>query len=118
MGMKWKKAPDELVALLAYRMKNIDCEYKKMFGYPVYFKNGNMFTGLQGDNVFLRLSDFEIKRFIEEWPEAKLLEPVPGRIMRSYVVVPKSLYSKEDSFKLWLDKSINYVSSLPKKQKK
>ena len=116
--MKWKKAPDQLVSLLADRMKGVECEYKKMFGYPAYFINGNMFAGLHGDKVFLRLSDSEIKRFREEQPEAKLLEPVPGRIMSSYVVLPESVYSNEECFNLWLDSSVKYVSSLPKKQRR
>jgi hypothetical protein len=43
--MKWKKVPEELIAFLAGAMKDIDCEYREMFGYPAYFPHGNKFIG-------------------------------------------------------------------------
>jgi hypothetical protein len=33
MTMKWKKAPEESVSLLAQRMESANCEYRKMFVY-------------------------------------------------------------------------------------
>jgi hypothetical protein len=45
-------------------------------------------------------------------------EPMPGRAMKGYVVLPKSIYSNDKLFGEWLDKSIRYVSSLPPKKKK
>ena len=42
------------------KMKDKTCDYKKMFGYPAYFFNGNMFVGIHGDKLFLRLSDADI----------------------------------------------------------
>ena len=55
--MEWKKAPAELVDFIMEKMKDRNCDYKKMFGYPAYFLNGNMFVGVHGDKLFLRLSD-------------------------------------------------------------
>jgi len=51
--MEWKKVPEELVQFLAEKMKNVKCEYRKMFGYPAYFINGSMFAGIQGETLFL-----------------------------------------------------------------
>jgi hypothetical protein len=45
-------------------------------------------------------------------------EPMPGRAMKGYVVLPKPVYSDNKLFGEWLDKSIRYVSSLPPKKKK
>ena len=44
-------------------------------------------------------------------------EPMPGRAMKGYVVLPKSVYSDDKLFGEWLDKSIRFVSSLPHKEK-
>ena len=55
--MEWKKAPTELVDFIAVKMKNVKCDYKKMFGYPAYFINGNMFVGVHGDKLFLIIRD-------------------------------------------------------------
>jgi TfoX/Sxy family transcriptional regulator of competence genes len=116
--VEWKKAPDELVDFLAGRMKKVKCDYRKMFGYPTYFINGNMFVGVFGDKLFLRLSDFDIKLMSETHKEVIPFEPMKGRPMRGYVFLPKNFYSDDALFDKWLKKSVEYVSSLPPKQKK
>jgi TfoX/Sxy family transcriptional regulator of competence genes len=113
--MKFKKAPQELVDFLMKKMEDKNCDYKKMFGYPVFFVNGNMFVGLFGDALFLRLSEADIVIMKNEFKEAANLEPMPGRAMKGYVVVPKAVYSNDKLFEEWLDKSIMYASGLPQK---
>ena len=115
--MEWKKAPEELVEFVSEKMKDVKCDYRKVFGYPAYFINGNMFTGIHGDKLFLRLSDADVER-IMKIKGVSAFEPVPGRSMKGYVVLPKSVYSSDSLFNEWLHKSINYVSSLPPKKKK
>ena len=34
--MEWKKAPAELIEFITNKMKNKNCDYKKMFGYLAY----------------------------------------------------------------------------------
>ena len=58
--MEWKKPLVGLVEFITSKMKNKNCDYKKMFGYPAYFLNGNMFVDIHGDKLFLRLSDPDI----------------------------------------------------------
>jgi len=116
--MEWKKAPEELVQFLAQQMKNVNCEYRKMFDYPAYFINGNMFAGIHGETLFLRLSESDVKKIIEAHSGVALFEPMPGRPMKGYVVVSKPFYSDESLFGEWLEKSVRHVSSLPLKKKK
>jgi len=116
--MEWKKAPTEIVAFIANKMKNINCDYKKMFGYPAYFINGNMFTGVHGDKLFLRLSDADMVALMKNCSEVTFFEPMPGRPMKGYVVLPKIIYLDNKLFAELLDKSIKYISSLPLKKKK
>jgi TfoX N-terminal domain len=109
--MEWKKAPAELVEFLTNIMKNKNCDYKKMFGYPAYFINGNMFLGVHGDKLFLRLSDPDVAELTKNRTDVAYFEPMPGRPMKGYVVLPKSIYS-DRLFSELLEKSERYVSSL------
>ncbi len=116
--MEWKKAPVELVEFITDKMKNSNCDYKKMFGYPAYFINGNMFVGVHGDKLFLRLPDDDIANLTKNCKDVAFFEPMPGRPMKGYVVLPKSMYSDDRLFGELLEKSKRYVSSLPAKKSK
>jgi TfoX/Sxy family transcriptional regulator of competence genes len=115
---EWKKAPEELVNFLTEKMKDKNCDYRKMFGYPAYFINGNMFLGIHGEKLFLKLSDADISQIKEDWVGVRNFEPMPGRAMKGYVVLPKTIYSDDKLFSEWIDKSIKYVSAMPPKKSK
>jgi TfoX/Sxy family transcriptional regulator of competence genes len=116
--MAWKKSPMELTDFLENSLKNVKCHKRKMFGFPAYFINGNMFTGTFEEHLFLRLSEDERENMKGVHQEVKSFEPAKGRVMKEYVVVPKSLYENKKEFSIWMNKSIDYVSSLPSKKKK
>ncbi len=116
--MEFKKAPQELVDFINDKMKDKNCDYKKMFGYPAYFVNGNMFVGVHGDKLFLRLSDADIEEIKRDCKGVTVFEPVSGHEMKGYVVLPKSLYSDDKLFAEWLDKSMKYAAGLPLKKAK
>jgi TfoX/Sxy family transcriptional regulator of competence genes len=116
ISMEWKKAPEELAAFLADAMKGIDCEYRRMFGYPAYFIHGNMFIGAFQDTLFIRLSESDRKRIMTCHPGVMPFEPRTGKPTKEYVVLPVSLYTDKESFGEWLGKSVQYVSSLPPKK--
>ena len=99
------------------KMKDTNCDYKKMFGYPAFFVNGNLFVGVHGDNLFLRLSEADVANIKNGVKGVTNFEPA-GRAMKGYVILPKALYSADSVFKEWLDKSIKYVSALPTKKRK
>lgn len=61
-----------------------------MFGSPVYFINKNMFTGVKGCVVFLRLSESDRQKIMEESDEVHLFEPRPDFFMKEYVDIPES----------------------------
>jgi len=115
---KWKKTPPELVEFLHASVKGIPCRLKPMFGYPVYFINDHMFIGTHQDNLFLRLSEKDRAALLRENDEVHLFEPLPGRVMKDYVVLPESLVGNKTAFAKWLRKSAEYVSSLPPKKRK
>ena len=113
---KWTKAPEALVALFERSTATIpDAESRKMFGYPAAFIRGQMFTGLFQSSMILRLSPDDRAQFLEEFG-ATAFEPMPGRVMREYVVVPDTVLGSSKLLAMWLTRSREYVSSLPAKK--
>lgn len=116
--MAWEKSPEELTNFLKQSLKDVECQKRTMFGFTAYFINKNMFTGTFEEKLFIRLSEEEREGIKNDHEEVEQFEPMPGRAMKEYVVLPKSLYGKKKTFSIWLNKSIAYVSSLPPKEKK
>jgi len=116
--MKWRKAPDELIRFLAEITRDIDCQPKKMFGYPAYFMNNNMFICAFQESLIVRLSEKDKARVLKQYKNVIAFEPMPGRVMKEYVAIPESLYRDKTAFPKILNMSVKYVSSLPPKLKK
>ena len=115
---KFTKAPEEMVSLFEKAMKDFPMATKrKMFGYPCAFVNGNMFAGLFQEEMFLRLND-EDRAAIRKEYGTPLFEPMPGRPMRNYVLVPRYVRNSPRLLRSWLTKGIEYASALPPKVKK
>jgi len=116
--MKWKKPSEELSQFLDENIASFNVRKKKMFGCPVYFVNDNMFAGVFQNDIFIRLSEPDRIEIISKYDEAMPFEPVKGRIMKEYIVLPDSLYNNAEKFMEWLNRSFQYVSSLPFKKTK
>jgi TfoX/Sxy family transcriptional regulator of competence genes len=86
-----------------------------MFGNISAFVNGNMFSGLFGNDIFVRLSDKNRQELLEE-KGASLLEPMKGKPMKEYVVVPNAWKNKPETIRLWLSRSLDWTSTLPPKR--
>ena len=113
---KWSPAPAPLVHWFNALLTDVaGVQVRKMFGFPAAFVNGNMFAGLFQDQIFLRLGDTE-RAFLLKEAGARVFEPMPGRPMREYVVVPPTLVSSDQAARLWLEKSRAFVAMLPPKQ--
>lgn len=90
---------------------------KPMFGHIAAFVNGNMFAGTFGRQVFVRLPDEEAALLLNEKGAAKF-EPMKGRPMKSYIVIPGSWAGDETKARAWVSKSFSWVSAMPPKAKK
>jgi TfoX/Sxy family transcriptional regulator of competence genes len=116
--MIWKKPNEELSKFLEEKIAPFSVKKKKMFGCPSYFVNDNMFAGVFQDDIFIRLSEPDRIEIESGYDEAQPFEPVKGRIMKEYVVLPDSLYNNPEKFREWLNRSYQYASSLPSKKAK
>ena len=113
--MEWEKASTELGDILLQAAEPFALvEKRKMFGGLTLFVNGHMFSGVHGRKIIMRLGE-EDRASAESESGAVPFEPMPGRVMREYVVVPEQVWSKPEALEDWLRLSIEYVGSLPPK---
>ena len=112
---KWKPASDDWVRAFDAALPD-DVERRKMFGYPAAFVNGNMACALHQHGLVLRLGENDRAELVKAGGIP--FEPMPGRVMREYVVAPQKFATKKAELKRWLEKAIGYAAALPKKAKK
>jgi len=115
--MKLERSPPWLIERFDELTAGTPGERRQMFGYPCGFLNGQLFCGLFAASMFVRLGD-EDRRKLLEVEGARVFEPMAGRPMREYVVVPKSLIEDAAAMRGWLARSAAYAASLPPKAKK
>ena len=85
------------------------------FGNVAGFVNGNMFIGLFGADLFVRLSDEDRAELLQEH-DAAILEPMKGKPMKEYVVVPEEWRDRPDRVGDWVARSLGYAGALPEKK--
>ncbi len=91
-----------------------DVTVRKMFGQPAAFVRGNLFFGVYGAELFVRLSERDAARALEV-PGARRFEPMPGRPMKSYVVLPAHVRNDRTVAREWVETSLAFGRSLPAK---
>jgi TfoX/Sxy family transcriptional regulator of competence genes len=89
-------------------------EIKPMFGNLGAFVNGNMFMGLFGSDVGIKLPEDDQQRLLAE-PGAGPFGP-EERPMAGYVAIPAEWPAGTASD--WIGKSLAYVAGLPPKKPK
>jgi TfoX/Sxy family transcriptional regulator of competence genes len=112
------KSPPVLVERFAAVLDRFpDVERKQMFGFPAAFVGGNMVTGLMGERWQVRLPEDAATELLTV-PGAGPFEPMPGRPMRGYYVVPPSIVDDDAAIETWVGRAIDHGHSLPAKQRK
>jgi len=89
---------------------------RPMFGHIAAFMNGNMFTGLFGDGLFVRAKDADRDSILASGGED--FAPMPGRPMNGYVMLPGNWRSDEPGTRKRIDRALAVTSELPPKQPK
>lgn len=89
---------------------------RPMFGNAAAFVNGNMFMGLFGPDVFVRLPEEE--RATLAGLGGTPFAPMEGRPMKEYVVLPGDWRSEPDRVREWAGRSLEWAEELPPKQPK
>ena len=84
-----------------------------MFGYPAAFVGGNMATGLFADTWVVRLPDDQIEA--AKAAGAGGFEPMPGKAMKSFVVIPAGDVADDAALRAWVERGLAHAASMPAK---
>ena len=86
---------------------------RKMFGYPACFAGGHLFTSLHEDRWIVRLAELD---------QAELtalggtpFEPMPGRAMRGFLVLPAELRRNDETIDDWVGRALATARAMPPK---
>ena len=90
---------------------------RPMFGNLAGFVNGNMFIGLFGSAVFVRLSEEDRAELLKE-DGAAIFEPQSGRPMKEYVAFPEGWRRRPKTVRKWVGRSLDWVAEMPPKTSK
>jgi TfoX/Sxy family transcriptional regulator of competence genes len=115
--VRFEKSPIWLVELFDAMLPEVGGERRQMFGYPCGFEEGQLFAGLFGDALFVRLGEPDRKLLLDE-RGAKPFDPMGGRPMHEYVLVPQGWLEDEETLKKWMGRALTYAQSLPPKNPK
>ncbi len=115
-GPTFEKSPPELVERfewLAQRLPGV--ERRKMFGYPALFVGGNLVTGLFASSWMIRLPA-DAGAELPGLPGAAPFEPMPGRPMKGYAILPADVVADDDRLEAWVRRALDHVAGLPAKR--
>ena len=86
---------------------------RPMFGNLAAFVNGNMVAGLFGEDLFVRLPEEE--RAEVKHKGGRDFEPMPGRAMTGYVVVPGAWQRSSSAARGWIERALGQTRAMPAK---
>ena len=111
------KAPAELVSTFESALKDFPMAQQRLtFGSPSATINGNMFAGLNNDKFILRLSVDECEKLFARG--ATPFEPMPGRAMKGWAVVPQNILHSPRELNAWMEKAWEFTRALPAKARR
>jgi TfoX/Sxy family transcriptional regulator of competence genes len=109
-----KSTADATAAFLALLPKDPAMTTRPMFGNMAAFVNGNMFAGLFGDTLFVRLPDAEREKLKKQG--GRDFEPMPGRAMTGYVCVAATWRAKPAPARVAIGQALQWTRQMPGKK--
>lgn len=97
----------------SFAEQNPFLQKKKMFGGIGYLFNGNMAFGILGDDLIVRIGLDQYEEALQQ-PFTKLFD-TRGRPMRGWVMVTPAGTEEDQGLVDWLQKGIQFTSTLPPK---
>src|SRR5437868_7062441 len=82
-------------------------QIRPMFGQLSAFVNGNMFMGIFGSDVFVRLPEEDRATLMKAGGAP--FEPMRGRPMKEYVVLPSAWSKRPAKVKEWAARSLDWA---------
>ena len=114
-SMHWERSPAELTERFAAVIGgHPEIAPRKMFGEVAGFVNGNLVTGLHAGRWFVRLTG-DARTEALALPGASRFEPMPGRPMGDYIVLPPAILADEAALEAWLSRAVEVGRALKPK---
>jgi TfoX/Sxy family transcriptional regulator of competence genes len=86
---------------------------KKMFGGLSFLTRGNMFCGVTGDDLMVRVGP-EAHRGALAQPHARPMD-FTGKPMKGYVFVAPAAFASAPELLAWVERGLDYGKTLPPK---
>lgn len=112
-----KPTPEAKEAFDTWLPPDSRVKVKPMFGNLAAFVDDHMFMGVFGDHVFLRLSEADRSELVAS-TGAAIFEPMAGRPMKEYVLLPEEWRETREAAHPWVMRSLAWVGSMPPKPEK
>ena len=96
------------------RRKNV--EEKRMFGGVGFLLNGHLLVAVRKDSLLVRLGPEAGERALSE-PHVTTFKITGRGTMTGWVVVDIEGVESGDQLKEWVRRAVNFVTTLPRKQK-
>jgi TfoX/Sxy family transcriptional regulator of competence genes len=114
--MRIKPSAPAVVELFQRLLADVSGESRIMFGCPSGFLGGNLFTGVFQSRLFVRLAEPDRAKLLAQ-EGAQAFDPMGGRPMKEYVVVPDAWLEgdADDVLGNWIAKAATYARTLPPK---
>jgi len=113
----WKKpSPEEVAIFEAALPKDERVKRVKMFGFPHGKVGDYMFAGRHGIGITVRLPEGAQRELLRQG--ATPFEPMPGRPMRGWVLLPPSIERDTLALSKWLQQAFEHAMTLPPKSSK
>lgn len=90
-----------------------DASEKKMFGGIAFMLNGNMCCGVINDLLMARVGADRYEAALS-LPHTRPMD-FTGKPMKGYVYVEPEGYRQDVDLKIWIDRCVDFVSTLPGK---
>jgi TfoX/Sxy family transcriptional regulator of competence genes len=87
---------------------------RKMFGGLCLMVNGNMFAGIIGEEMMLRVGPRRFEELLAK-PGARPMD-FTGRPMNGYLYVSSPAFARDEDLSTWLEDALSFVEGLPAKQ--
>jgi TfoX/Sxy family transcriptional regulator of competence genes len=86
---------------------------KKMFGGVGFMLDGNMATGVIGEDLIVRVGREQYERALAE-PQVRPFD-MTGRPMTGWVVFSGAARASDEDLTAWIQRGVDYARSLPAK---
>ena len=86
---------------------------RKMFGGLCLMVNGNMFAGVMGDELMLRVGPQRFEELLAK-PGARPMD-FTGRPMNGYLYVSPIAFATDKALTTWLEDALSFAETLPAK---